>query len=359
MTVETFADFCAGIGGFRLGLEDLGLRCVYACEHDKDCVATYNANFSADHAPEDILSVVPARLPDFDILCAGFPCQPFSLAGKKLGLEDERSRVLPQLLKIIAAKKPKVVLLENVENFRAFGGGSLLEATLKALDEAGYIGFSDVLDASRFGVPQQRRRLFIVAFRREVGIQAFRFPTGSALQTPFRPFLAAGDCSIPITGRWQEYIDFYGGKKALHELSFTPPKTRLGIEKAHAGIDLGDCIYQMRSSGIRALSLDRPLPTLAVSISGGGAMIPVYSKERRHLNLTEIRRVMGFPDSFQFPVSRTSAIKQLANAVSPPVAKAIGAAIMAAAARGDGAPSAFPSALPTRFQRAPSHGYRS
>lgn len=92
-------------------------------------------------------------------------------------------------------------------------------------------------------------------------------------------------------------------------------------------MDLDNCIYQMRSSGIRAISIKRPFPTFAVSISGGGAMIPVYSKERRHLSLLEIKRLMGFPDNFHFPVSRTSAIKQLANAVCPPVIQSIGETI--------------------------------
>ena len=95
------------------------------------------------------------------------------------------------------------------------------------------------------------------------------------------------------------------------------------LERIDKNADLNDCVFQMRSSGIRALSIDKPLPTFAVSVSGGGAMIPVYSKERRHLSLIEMKRLMGFADDFIFPVSRTKAIKQLANAVCPPVIASI------------------------------------
>ena len=113
-------------------------------------------------------------------------------------------------------------------------------------------------------------------------------------------------------------------KKTIDEMSFVLPKTRNRLERISNNCDLEDCIFQIRSSGIRAYSLDEPFPTFAVSNSGGGAMIPVLSKERRHLSLTEMRRIMGFPEWYNLSaVSRTSAIKQLANAVCPPVIESI------------------------------------
>ena len=114
------------------------------------------------------------------------------------------------------------------------------------------------------------------------------------------------------------------------DLPFELPKTRRRLERADKEVDLNNCIYQLRSSGVRAISVNRPLPTLAVSISGGGAMIPIYSKEKRHLSVLEMQRIMGFPDEFIFPVSRTSSIKGLANAVCPPVIYAIGKEITSA-----------------------------
>ena len=138
-----------------------------------------------------------------------------------------------------------------------------------------------------------------------------------------RSCLNNGDYSIPISDKWQKYIDLYTGRIMESDLGFKLPKTRKKLERASKNVDLDDCVFQIRSSGIRAYSLDDPFPTFAVSNSGGGAMIPVLSKERRHLNLIEMKRLMGFPDDYIFPVSRTAAIKQLANAVCPPVIKEI------------------------------------
>ncbi|MDO8335164.1 MAG: DNA cytosine methyltransferase [Candidatus Saccharibacteria bacterium] len=321
--LTTFADFCAGIGGFRIAAEQHGLQCVATSEINDDCIATYNENFGASEKISDVTSLDQTKLPDFDLLCAGFPCQPYSIAGKKLGLLDDRSGVLQKLIQIVSLKKPKALLLENVENFKSFQDGTLLASTLKEITALGYAVFSGVLDSAKFGVPQQRRRLFIVAFRNDLAVKNFHFPHGDKTTSPFRNFIASNDFSIPISKKWEQYIDLYSGSKRLDELDFLPPKTRLSLERADIGLDLTDCIFQMRSSGIRALSIDKPLPTFAVSISGGGAMIPVYSKERRHLNLTEMKRLMGFPDDFKFPVSRTSAVKQLANAVTPPVIHSI------------------------------------
>jgi DNA (cytosine-5)-methyltransferase 1 len=336
--LNTFTDFCAGIGGFRVALEALGLTCVFSSEINDDSVKTYNNNFNESNVASDLTKLIPKSIPDFDVICAGFPCQPFSIAGKRLGLEDERSGVLSSLMNIIKVKKPKIIFLENVKNFENFGGGSLLDSTKKTIESIGYTVFHSVLDSSQFKVPQVRKRLFIVAFRKDLDINNFKFPIGSSKIIPFRTIINTGDYSIPITEKWKEYLDYYTGKKTIDQLSFEPPKTRVSIERADKNINLNDCIFQMRSSGVRALSIDKPLPTLAVSISGGGAMIPIYSKERRHLNLIELKRLMGFPDNYLFPVSRTSAIKQLANAVCPPVIESIMSKVIKTIVDGDEEP---------------------
>lgn len=328
MSIHTFSDFCAGIGGFRLAMESLGMTCSFTAEFNEDAVRTYNKNFKDFVKVIDITEIDVESLPDFDLMCAGFPCQPFSIAGKRLGLLDDRSGVLPKLIEIIKYKKPKIILLENVKNFENFGGGSLLNETKSSIADIGYSVFHSVLDAARFGLPQFRKRIFILAISNEYEVKDFIFPAGSSKQVSFRDYLMHDDKTIPITQRWEEYIDFYTGIKKQSDLSFTPPKTRVSLERADNNLDLQDCVFQIRSSGIRAVSIDKPLPTFAVSISGGGAMIPVYSKERRHLNLIEIKRIMGFPDSFEFPVSRTSAIKQLANAVCPQVVQSVMSSVL-------------------------------
>jgi DNA (cytosine-5)-methyltransferase 1 len=321
----TFADFCAGIGGFRLGLEKIGWNCVYSCELDTACDQTYTANFGHRFDAKNIFEVSPQKLPDFDVLCAGFPCQPFSIAGKQAGYSDPRSNVMLKLVQIIAHKKPPVIFLENVANFVSHANGDTFNGLMKQLNGLGYDLHHAVLDSALFGVPQSRRRVYIVGFSKQFNSLFFSFTHATTPPTPFRPYIAHGDYTIPITDKWETYIDYYSGKVKLDSISFPVPKTRLALERINAGVELANCVMQMRSSGIRACSIDAPLPTFAVSHSGGGAMIPVYTGERRHLNLTEMKRIMGFPDIFNLDkVSRTNAIKQLSNAVCPPVITSIG-----------------------------------
>jgi len=321
----TFADFCAGIGGFRLGLENLGWQCVYSCEVDRNCEKTYALNFGTNFDAENIFGLEPLTLPQFDVLCAGFPCQPFSIAGKQLGFEDARSSVLLQLLKIIACKKPPVVILENVPNFISHQAGKSFSFLLKQFDKLGYDVHTEILDSAYFNIPQSRKRFYLVAFRKSYNSLFFAITKKQSLEVvSFRKYIAHNDYSIPISEKWERYIDLYTGKIALNQINFDVPKTRLTLERINRGVELEDCVLQMRSSGIRACSIDAPLPTFAVSHSGGGAMIPGYSKERRHLNLTEIKRIMGFSDDFKFNVSRTDAIKQLSNAVCPAVVSSVG-----------------------------------
>lgn len=323
----TFADFFAGIGGFRIGLESLGWKCSYTCEIDKHCVETYNKNFRESISPSDILDINPQDIPDFNVFCGGFPCQPFSIAGKRQGLDDERGKVIKSILNVCSVKKPEVIFLENVANLKRLKSGEVLNWIVKELQGLGYQVFSEVLNSKDFSVPQSRPRLFIVAFRNDLGICDFEFPSGKSPEIAVKTVFEAGDYSIPISDRWDQYIDYYSGAIIAESLNFKLPKTRVKIERSDPDVDLDDCIYQMRSSGIRALSIHRPFPTFAVSISGGGAMIPVCSKERRHLSVLEIKRIMGFPDAFEFPVARTFAIKQLANSVCPPVVESIARSI--------------------------------
>ena len=130
--------------------------------------------------------------------------------------------------------------------------------------------------------------------------------------------------ALSLLLRWDEYIDYYLGIKTIDEMSFDVPRTRKSLERIATNCDLSDCVFQVRSSGVRALSIDSPLPTLTVLNSGGGAHIPILSKERRHLSVNEMKRVMGFPDNYDFTaVSRTDSAKQLANAVCPPVINSV------------------------------------
>lgn len=228
-------------------------------------------------------------------------------------------------MSVIEAKKPQIVFLENVPNLVRHDKGRTFRVITEKLTDAGYCVSSAILDSAYFGIPQSRSRIYIVGLRKDIyGECIVEFTKKRTEKTAFRPFVIHGDRSIPITKRWDEYIDYYLGIKTIDEMSFDVPRTRKSLERVAANCDLSDCVFQVRSSGVRALSIDNPLPTLTVLNSGGGAHIPILSKERRHLSVNEMKRVMGFPDNYDFTaVSRTDAAKQLANAVCPPVIESV------------------------------------
>ncbi len=319
----TFADLCAGIGGFRTGLESLGGVCLFSSDINSNCEKTYRANHNTGFDEYNIFDIDESHFPSVDILCAGFPCQPFSIAGKRAGFKDIRGTVFFKIASIAKVSKPKVIFLENVTNLVKIDNGKTLKTIFNELEEIDYNVHYNILDSADFGVPQSRKRVYIVAIDSKIQSFGFQFTKKRTAKIPFKNILAKGDNSIPISQKWQIYIDLYTGKISKEDVPFDIPKTRKSLERIDNGADLNDCIFQIRSSGIRALSIDKPLPTFAVSVSGGGAMIPVYSKERRHISLLEMKRLMGFGDDFKFPVSRTNAIKQLANAVCPPVISSI------------------------------------
>ncbi len=325
-----FVEFCAGIGGFRLALERLGYECTYSCEIDSKCEDTYKFNFGSCFDSRDIKEVDPNLVPEYDVFCSGFPCQPFSIAGKREGLCDPRGTIFDHILRMIAINRPQVVFLENVRNLVSHGNGGTYKSMLEELRRIGYFVKWAVIDSKYYGVPQSRRRLYLVGFRSEKYFDRFEFPLRNTVSVVVKDILEYGKCEQPISSRWQEYIELYSGKKALREMSFVVPKTRTRLERFMKGASLEDCVLQMRSSGIRAIPINEPFPTFAVSVSGGGAMIPIYVRERRHLNLGEMKKLMGFPADFRFKVARTHAIKQLANAVCPPVIEEIGNQILQA-----------------------------
>lgn len=326
-TTIRYAEFCTGVGGFRLGIEASTLlaNLVFTNEVDPNCEKTYKKNFGTTFDSKDIFDIVPNSLPAFDMLCAGFPCQPFSAAGKELGFSDARGTVFFKLLEIIKSKRPAIVFLENVPNLVRHDGGHTFSVIIHSLEDAGYSVSYKVLDSSNFGVPQSRSRIYIVGLSVEqFGKRIVLFTEKKTEKQPLRPFLIDGDHSIPVSKRWNEYIDYYLGLKSEAQMSFSVPPSRKKLERISDNCSLDDCVLQVRSSGVRALSLDKPLPTLTVLNSGGGAHIPILTRARRHLSIGEMKRIMGFPDSYDFSaVSRTDAAKQLANAVCPPVIASI------------------------------------
>lgn len=183
-----FIDLFAGIGGFRLAFQNLGGKCVFTSEWDREAQKTYRVNFGevpfGDITKEETKKFIPN---DFDILCAGFPCQAFSIAGKRGGFDDTRGTLFFDVAEIIRRKKPKAVFLENVKGLRNHDKGKTLDTILNVLrnDLNYYVPEPQIINAKDFGVPQNRERIFIVGFRKDLGIDNFVYPLPSNKKVKF------------------------------------------------------------------------------------------------------------------------------------------------------------------------------
>ena len=283
----TFIDLFAGIGGFHLAMHRLGGECVFASEIDKEARKTYQYNyqtlspelFSNGLFNDDIRQIMPHDIPDFDVLCAGFPCQPFSQAGYKRGFNDnhhsERGNLFFNIVDIIEAKKPKAFFLENVRGLVNHNSGKTFRIIRDILEtELNYSFYFKVVKASDYGLPQLRPRVFIIGFRDEGLMRSFNFPAHKPLKFTMS--------------------DVWGGK-CSRDIGFT-------LRVGGRGSDIDD-----------RRNWDAYLVDNVV----------------RKLSYVEARKMQGFPDDFHFPVSDTQAVKQLGNSVAVDAVEAVGRNVIA------------------------------
>jgi DNA (cytosine-5)-methyltransferase 1 len=263
-----FIDLFAGIGGFHLALHNLGAECVYASEWDEHARKTYELNFKS-MSPElfesgnyvgDITKIDKSAIPDFDILCAGFPCQPFSQAGHKLGFDDTRGTLFFDIAEIIRIKQPQAFFLENVRGLFKHDEGKTFQVIKNTLTiDLGYSLHYSIVKASEHGLPQHRPRLFMIGFKNP--------------ETPFE---------FP----------------AKRELEFNMSDVMQGKVEREVG-------FTLRVGGGRSPIDDRR--------NWDGYIV---DGEVRRITPDEGKRMQGFPDDFEFPVSNSEALKQLGNSVA-------------------------------------------
>lgn len=307
----TFIDLFAGIGGFRIGLERVGGRCVFTSEWDKYAQKTYKAWFE-DLPKGDIRAIKPESIPDHDVLAAGFPCQPFSIAGvsKKASLGREHGfRDVTQgtlffyLAAVIETKRPPVFILENVKNLKSHDRGQTWAVISETLDNLGYRVHSKIIDAAGW-VPQHRERVFIVGFDKQVFGEegpSFNFPESPSGPAPkFRDILdPKPPAKYTLTDHLWNYLQAYAAKHKAKGNGF----------------------------GFGMTDLDGVSRTLSARYykDGSEVLIPQGSgRNPRRLSPREAARLMGFPDEFPIVVSDTQAYKQFGNSVSPLVVEAVG-----------------------------------
>lgn len=290
-----FIDLFAGIGGIRIAFDRLKASCVFSSEWDKFSQITYEANFG--HKPfGDITKIAAEEIPAFDILLAGFPCQPFSNAGHKKGFEDTRGTLFFDICRIISAHKPQVVLLENVKGFRSHDKGKTFATVKKTLEEMGYNVHYQVLNSKDFGVPQNRERIYIVAFKNLV---KFNFPL---------PL----ENKVNLGSVMENKVD---EKYTISDKLWEGHKRRK-LEHQRKGNGFGYSIFDQESAYTSTISA-------RYYKDGSEILIEQKNKNPRKLTPREAARLQGFADDFIIPVSDVQAYKQFGNSVSVPVLEAI------------------------------------
>jgi DNA (cytosine-5)-methyltransferase 1 len=317
-----FIDLFAGIGGFRLAIQNLGGKCVFTSEWDKEAKRTYKANFGERPFGDITKEETKAFIPDeFDLLCAGFPCQAFSIAGKRGGFEDTRGTLFFDVAEIIKRKKPKAFFLENVKGLRNHNGGKTLATILNVLrNDLGYfVPEPKVINAKDFGVPQNRERIYIVGFRNDIGVKSFEYPKPTNKKVAFSDIKEE---NVPPTKYFlsTQYVQTLINHKARHEGKGN------GFGYAIIPDDgVSNAIVVGGMGRERNLVLDFRITDFTPTTHIKGT---VNRDGIRKMTPREWARLQGFPDEFLIPVADASAYKQFGNSVAVPAIQATAAEIL-------------------------------
>jgi DNA (cytosine-5)-methyltransferase 1 len=288
-----FIDLFAGVGGMRLGFESAGGECVFTSEWDKYAQKTYEANFGEVPAG-DITKIKAVDIPKFDILLAGFPCQPFSTIGKREGFKHPTQGTLfGDVVRILQHHQPRGFLLENVAGLKNHDNGNTLAVIEKELTRLGYQYDYEIIDAVRFGVPQHRERIYIIGkLSKQPGKSEFDWPQGSNKIVGIGKSIKTGVTNHSISKHLQDvyiYKKEDGRPQIVDENSIIPVKTL--VASYHKIQRLTGTFVKDGETGLRLLTED------------------------------ECKAIMGFPKRFKIPVSRTQMYRQMGNSVAVPVIK--------------------------------------
>jgi DNA (cytosine-5)-methyltransferase 1 len=317
-----FADLFAGIGGFRIAFQNLGCKCVFSSEIDPYSRKTYQTNFG-DVPDGDITLIPAAQIPDHDILTAGFPCQAFSIAGRKAGFEDARGTLFFEIARIIKEKKPKAFFLENVKGLMSHNKGKTISIMLDILrNELNYfVPQPQIVNAKNFGVPQNRERVFIIGFRKDLGINSFDYPTPSLSIPRFIDIKEKNPVSVKYYLSNQYLNTLISHKKRHEEKGNGFGYTVIRDDSIANAIVIGGMGKE------RNLVIDERITdfTPVTKIKGD-----VNREGIRRMTPREWARLQGFPESFEIKVSDAQAYKQFANSVAIPAIQSTGAKIIEA-----------------------------
>jgi len=293
-----FIDLFCGIGGFHNALSSFGAKCVFASDINKHATNIYEKNFNLKPFG-DITKINTKDIPKHDILAAGFPCQAFSIAGKKKGFDDTRGTLFFEIIRISKEHKPKILILENVKNLISHDDGRTIKIIKKTLENLDYKVYYKILNTSNFGLPQSRKRIYFVCFKKNILKRKFYFPIGKNKQTHLSDFLEKNPKTVLEIKRndvnYKKKIDLGKHNKTI----------RIGtVGKGGQG----ERIYDPRGHAI----------TLSAYGGGIGSKTGLYKIDEiiRKLTPRECARIQGFPENFIIDTSSNQAYKQFGNSVS-------------------------------------------
>jgi DNA (cytosine-5)-methyltransferase 1 len=297
----------SGCGGLDLGLIQAGHEIIWANDIFADAVSTYRINIS-DHVDErDIRKIPSSDIPDCDVVVGGFPCQGFSVANRNRHVSDIRNQLYRQMIRVIKDKKPKFFIGENVKGMASLGGGEVLKTIIRDFERIGYNVQWEIVNAADYGVPQNRIRLIIFGVRNDISIGKFNFPPK---KTHANPDQAKALKRLPwkSVGKALDHFPTPENGKHIPNHEFSKYKLRFNGHIGH-----------------RFINPDRPAPTVTGrGDEKGGVVVLHHPNNERRMTARELAAVQSFPDDFKFEGTKTSAYRQIANAVPPLLGEALG-----------------------------------
>ena len=296
MSSVRFIDLFAGIGGIRLPFDELGYQCVFSSEWDKAASDTYEANFK-ERPFGDITKIAESKIPSHDLLLAGFPCQAFSIMGKREGFADTRGTMFFEIARILEYHQPKVIFLENVKQLVSHDKGRTFSVILSILSELGYFVKWKVLNALDFGLPQKRERVVIIGFRDKKHIDRFDF---DFCKTPY---------SLTSILEKDEDVD-----ESLFASPYILEKRKLAVKGKN--IFFPSVWHENKSGNISILNY-------ACALRTGASYNYLLVNGRRRPSSRELLRLQGFPDDFKIVVSHNEIRRQTGNSVAVPMIRVI------------------------------------
>ena len=303
-----FIDLFAGIGGFRLGFENANFECVFSSEIDEHAKKMYFENFN-DMPYSDITKIDEKNIPEHNILLAGFPCQPFSISGKKLGFEDTRGNLFFEIIRIIKEKQPEIIVLENVKHFKNHDKGRTLKIVLKSLEDLGYTTSWKVLNAKDFGVPQNRERTIIIGNRNGLKFNFNKLVKNQKLSIESILDIENSNFEYLEENEYTLIENYKKQESGLIFVGYRNKKIRQKGTKANT-----EHLSRVHKQPNRIYSSKGTHPTLASQETAGRYFI-YHNGRVRKITINECFKLMGFPETFKLVGTKGNLYNRIGNSI--------------------------------------------